>query len=156
MKKEWERSTRMCDYSQLSEDLKKPIEKKLVEMEEKLDPFCCIETESTQNKGGLFGRKKKVVRVASIITSKWLIQSFDEGDDIGQPFARFHYLDKMEVSSTTTNMARKLGLDDFGIDVFSLMHESVERTNLFIGLEAGIAADEFVNALKEAIQKATK
>ena len=156
MKKEWERSTRICDYSQLSADLKNPIETKLEVMEEQIDPLFCIETISTQIKSGLFGSKKKVVRVASIVTPKWLIQSFDEEEGKSEIYARFLYLDKMEVSTITVDLSRKIGLEDHGIDVLSLMQDGIERVNLFIGLEPGIAANEFVSTLKDAIQKANK
>jgi hypothetical protein len=156
MKKEWERSTRMVDYSQLTADLKNPIETNLKVMEEQIDPLCCIETVSTQIKSRLFSSKKKVVRVASIVTPKWLIQAFDEEEGKSELYARFLYLDKMEVSTTTVDLARKIGLEDHGIDVLSLMQGGIERVNLFIGLEPGIAANEFISVLKNAILKENK
>ena len=153
MKKEWDRRTVQCDYTQIRPELRAAIEKELKELDEELDIQFCIATESTQLKKGLFGGKQQVQHSACIVTPKWLVQGIDLGDGKTWPVVVFHYLSKMQVSFDTVELARKLNIEDYGIDVFSQTRWNLQGGSHFIGLEQSGAADQFINALKSAIGK---
>lgn len=154
MKKEWDRRTVQCDYTQIRPELRASIEKELKELEEELDIQFCIATESTQLKKGLFGGKQQVQHSACIVTPKWLVQAVDMGNDKTGPVAVFHYLSKMQVSSDTMELAQKLGIEDYGIDVFGQTRWNLKGSSHFIGLEKSGVAEQFINTLKEAVKKA--
>ena len=153
MKKEWDRRTVQCDYTQIRPELRASIEKELKKLDEELDIQFCIATESTQLKKGLFGGKQQVQHSACIVTPKWLVQAIDLGDGKTGPAAVFHYLSKMQVSFDTVELARKLNIEDYGIDVFSQTRWNLQGGSHFIGLEPSGATDQFINALKSAIGK---
>lgn len=154
MKKEWERKTVQCDYTQIRPELRAAIEKELKELDEELDIQFCISTESTQLKKGLFGGKQQVQQSACIVTPKWLVQAVDLGDGKTGPVAVFHYLSKMQVSSDTMEMAQKLGIEDYGIDVFGQTRWNLKGSSYFIGMQQSGVSEQFINTLKEAIRKA--
>jgi len=154
MKKEWDRRTVQCDYTQIRPELRAAIEKELKELDEEFDIQFCIATESTQLKKGLFGGKQQVQHSACIVTPKWLVQAIDLGNGKSGPVAVFHYLSKMQVSYDTMEMAQKLGIEDYGINVFGQTRWNLKGSSYFIGLQQNGVAEQFINTLKEAVKKA--
>ncbi len=155
MKKEWDRRTVHCDYTQIRPELRAVIEKELKELDEELDIQFCIATESNRLKKGLFGGKQQVQHSACIVTPKWLVQAIDLGDGKTGPVAVFHYLSTMQVSSDTMELAQKLGIEDYGIDVFGQTRWNLKGSRYFIGLQQNGVAEQFINTLKEAVRKAS-
>jgi len=134
--------------------LQAAIEKELKELDEELDIQFCIATESTWLKKGLCGGRQQMQHSACIVTPKWLVQAIDLGDGKTRPVAVFHYLSKMQVSSDTMELAQKLGIEDYGIDVFGQTRWNLKGSSYFIGLQQGGVAEQFINTLKEAIRRA--
>jgi len=66
----------------------------------------------------------------------------------------FHYLSKMQVSYDTMEMAQKLGIEDYGINVFGQTRWNLKGSSYFIGLQQNGVAEQFINTLKEAVKKA--
>jgi len=134
--------------------LRAAIENELKELDEELDIQFCIATESTRLKKGFFGGKQQLLHTACIVTTKWLVQAIDPGDGKTGPVAVFHYLSKMQVNSDTMELAQKLGIEDYGIDVFGQTRWNLKGSSYFIGLQQGGVAEQFINTLKEAIRRA--
>lgn len=153
MKKEWDRRTVQCDYTQIQPELRAAIEKELKELDEELDIQFCIATESTRLKRGMFGGKQQVQHSACIVTPKWLVQAIDLGDGKTGPVAVFHYLSRMQVSSDTMELAQKLGIEDYGINVFGQTRWNLKGSRYFIGLQQNGVTEQFINTLTEAIRK---
>jgi hypothetical protein len=153
MKKEWDRHTRQCDYTQLRPELRVAIEKELKVMEEELDILFCIETESILlKKSGLFNNRRKVQYVAAIVTPRWLVQAVELSEFNTEVIALFHYFDKMQITFETMEMGKAIGIEDYGIDVLSQTRWNLRGGRHFIGLEYNAVSQQFIEALKDAIK----
>ncbi len=157
MKKEWERHTYQYDYTQLRRGLIAAIEKELKEMEEELDILFCVETESVLlKKSGIFNNRRKIQYVAAIITPRWLVQAVEMSDYNTEIIALFHYLDKMQISFDTMEMAKAIGIEDFGIDVHSQTRWNLQGGRHYVGLENNAVSHQFIETLKDAIEAAKR
>ena len=155
MKKEWERVTRQVDYTQLPANLRAAIEEQLQTINGTLNILFCVQTESKSlKKGGLFGAKKSDQVSAAIVTPRWLVQALDLGNKKKGAVAVIHYLAKMQLHSDTVDVARKLGIEDYGIDVLSETVFNLRGGSYFIGLGRGAATEQFIETLKSAIAAA--
>lgn len=151
MKKDWLRETNIVDFSQIRPGVKAAIEKEFNAMGEKLDFLYIIETVSTSLKKSIFAGKPKTIYSALLVTTQWLVQAIERSDQKTGPFVIFHYLDKMQLSYRTVEMAHKLGFEDFGINIFSQTKWNLKGADYFIGLENCAATIQFIETLKTAI-----
>jgi hypothetical protein len=155
MKKLWERSSRSCDSSQLTPPFRQALDRALQQLEEPLNEISCIETRATQLRSGLLIGKKKTVTTALILTPRWLFQVIDEGDK-GDPFVLIFYLDKMEISANTMQLAARLNMEDFGVDVIATIRGQLKRSSTFLGFEDNAQSAQFIQTLKDTIKKANQ
>lgn len=155
MKRDWERSTRQCDYAQLRPQLKQAIDTAVAEMAESMEFVFCIETASARVRpGGIFSGRRKSLYHAVILTPRWLIQAIDPDDGKTEPLVVFNNYEKMEIKDDTVNELKKHGIEDYGIDIISQTSRDVSLGSYFIGLEHSAAARQFLITLRLFIRSA--
>ncbi len=113
---------------------------------------AAIETASTAIKSGLgrlFGKPKTTLSWA-IVTPTWLWIALDPGDD---PHAFPMRLAGMEVLDHAQTVAARLATDH-GLSLTSFRPGEPTRTNYFLGMGEGAAADTFAAALRAAVAAA--
>ncbi len=155
LKRDWERTTRQCEYSRLRPELKSAIDAALKEIAEELEIAYCIQTVSTRIRpGGLFDSRRKALYHAVIITPRWLIQAIDPADGKTEPLVVFNSYHRMEITDDTVQACRKYGVEDYGIDIVSQTHRDMATGSYFIGLEPGGDTNKFLSTLKLYIRSA--
>lgn len=155
MKRDWERSTRQCDYAQLRPRLRQAIDSAITTLAEPADFVFCIETTSTRIRpGGIFSGKRNTLYHAVILTPHWLIQAIDPDDGKTEPLVVFNNYEKMRITDDTVTECKKHGIEDYGIDIFSKTSRDVSIGSYFIGLEQSAAAGLFLTTLKLFIRSA--
>ncbi len=155
MKRDWERSTRVCDYAQLRPQLKQAIDTAVAEMAESMEFVFCIETTSARVKpGGIFSSRRRSLIHAVVLTPHWLIQAIDPEDGKTNPLVVFNNYEKMEIRDDTVNELKKHGIEDYGIDILSQTSRDRAIGSYFIGLEHNAAARQFLVTLRLFIRSA--
>lgn len=155
MKRDWQRSTRVCEYAQLQPRLKQAIDTAVAEMAESMEFVFCIETTSARVKpGGIFSGRRKSLIHAVVLTPHWLIQAIDPNDEKTQPLVVFNHYEKMEIRDDTVNELKRHGIEDYGIDILSRTSRDVSIGSYFIGLEHNAAARQFLITLRLFIRSA--
>ena len=119
------------------------------------DALACIETTSTQRKkGGLLGGKSNPADpdmesvVAALVTPGWFI--WGRVGDKSEPVVMTARIDNLEVIPYQWAALS----EDHGVHITALWTDTVQRSQMFMGMDTESAAEEFKQTLKDAIEKA--
>ncbi|MDQ2693697.1 MAG: hypothetical protein M3Y68_16790 [Chloroflexota bacterium] len=152
---EWKRATKETSFEQLPAEMASMIE---VHIEQYnlgpilSDALICIQTDSEKAKKGLFGGAEQV-RLGAILTPRWLVWVI-----LGtkaKPTALSAQLINLTVQDYAQTPFAKI-VPDSGIEVSGLFTDASEPASAFIGLDDGIAARKFRDAVILAAQDAKK
>jgi hypothetical protein len=155
---EWNRSTRQITIDRLRPEIDRAIQAHLetYNLGQILDGYLiCIETISEKKKKGLFGGGgDKTVVVSAVLTPGWLVWGVS-GDKSGTA-ALSAQLKEMVVTDYANSPGYKL-LPDSGVEISGVFTGRVgmqgsQRVSTFIGLGEEPAANEFKEALFQAVQ----
>lgn len=147
---DWVRSTRSVDAGDLPPDTDAAL-RAHVETHGLGDllaeSLACIETISRMSKKGPFGRDEEEVRVAALVTPRWLIWAIRaDRPEITVMSAPLKDVTVQDYASTS--MAALV--PDSGIEVTGSFTDAFERGSAFIGLGPEPAATAFAQALRVA------
>jgi hypothetical protein len=150
---EYHRVTRGCTLDgmrpALADAIRAYIEKRELRDVAAAALMCC-ETISTKQKKRLFGRKTEVMLLGALLTPQWLIWAVGkESEDPGVLAARLRDIHVQDYETTTFHKM----IPDTGIHIDGL-RTGKDVGSAFIGLGTEPAAQQFRDALKEAIAQA--
>ena len=139
---EWKRSTKEVSWGNLPVEMSKAIEQYIERYN--LGPILSdalmfILTDSEKTKKRLLGARTHV-RMAAIITPRWLIWSIDESK--GKPTVLSAQLIHATVQDYSQTPFVKM-VPDSGIQVSGMFTDASESVSAFIGLEENLAGQKF-------------
>ena len=152
---EWKRSTREVSWESLPAEMAKAIEQHMERYN--LGPILSdalmfIQTDSEKAKKGLL-RARSHIRMAAILTPRWLIWSVDESK--GKPTVLSAQLIHTTVQDYAQTPFVKM-VPDSGIQVSGMFTDASESVSAFIGLEENLAGQKFREAVIKAAAAAKK
>jgi hypothetical protein len=159
MRREWERSTRVCPSIDLSDTLLEALRahaesKELGPVE--AQALVCFETASRRiGRAGLLmklaGADNKEIDQAVIVTPTRLVWAQRSDDDA--PSAHSQLLSRLDVTDYEKGPAAQL-LPDHGLEVHGIEAQGGHVGTLFFGMGEGPDADHARQVLKEAVRAA--
>lgn len=152
---EWKRATKEMSFQELPAEMASMIEEHIEQYNLGpilSDALICIQTDSEKAKKGLFGGAEQV-RLGAILTPRWLVWVISGTK--AKPTALSAQLINLTVQDYAQTPFAKI-VPDSGIEVSGLFTDASEPASAFIGLDDGIAARKFRDAVILAAQDAKK
>lgn len=156
---DYERTSRICVFSQIQPILQIALRQEAEDFgcgQIPTDILICIETISQCKQANIFTRlKNKVVGLpppgsvqycGAVVMPGWLIWAFTHWDCDDSATALSVRLQESEISDYKFNHL----VEDYGLNILGFSSGSSERSLKFLGLEPGVAAEQFKQILQQA------
>ena len=152
---EWKRATKEISFEELPAEMASVIGEHIRQYNLGpilSDALMCIQTDSEKAKKGLFGGAERV-RVAAVLTPRWLVWAIS-GSKTKNTALSAQLINLTVQDYAQTSFAKMV--PDSGIEVSGMFTDAREPASAFIGLDEGIAARKFREAVIKAAQDAKK